>query len=159
MDFNTIVQLLLSPTCFIRSAVKNNFMRNNYPSSSFELRTFCSAMHQFLFSTACFIRSAIKNNFMRNNFPSSSFKPRKFSSAIDQKAPTKFSYNLARANTTIDLCFQICVIQTGNLDAPRRSTCLESLLVEQLSLKKLGLVPEVLNKGEEAKPAFWSSTG
>ena len=66
---------------------------------------------------------------------------------------------LASANKTIGYFLQICVIQTGNLDAPRISTCLERSKIEQLTLKKLGLVTECSNEGLKDKPAFWTTKG
>lgn len=55
------------------------------------------------------------------------------------------------------LCLQICVIQNGNLDAPQRSTCVESSVIEQITLKKFGLVPESPGASQENKPSqFWN---
>ena len=55
-------------------------------------------------------------------------------------------------------CWQICVIQRGNLDAPQRSTCLDKVDFERQSLKNLGLMPESPKDKEAEKPVpFWNS--
>ena len=55
--------------------------------------------------------------------------------------------------------FQICVIQNGNLDAPQRSTCEESSVIEKIALEKLGFIQRGPSDSQEGKPSqFWKVT-